>query len=64
MELPVLQGSGTQILTHCFMQHTLIKFIAMLQTKFIQIKDVLLNFTSCTSVDHKCSWYYEQDLVA
>lgn len=31
--------------------------------KLIQIK-VLLNFTFCTHVDHKCRWYYGQNWVA
>jgi len=47
-ELPTLQGANTQILTHGFMQQTLVKFVGLFQIKFIQIKDALLNFSSFT----------------
>lgn len=63
MKLPVFQGSAIQILTLPHTRKSLIRFIALFQMKFIQIK-VLLNFTFCTYVDHKCRWYYGQNWVA
>jgi len=59
--VPGLSHIHPHMLPHA--SNSLIKFIALFQMKLIQIK-VLLNFTFCTHVDHKCRWYYGQNWVA